>query len=1280
MSIATSIESDGVDLNATDQTRDGAMSSPSMVQTLGWCSSHPAHSRSRLFVFFTLALLPWVMTIALVLFWLSLDPDTAPKWLGDHHRKLMLWGLVAASFATGFGLTGALAIIASRSQVLVGDRGTPGIGVWSGLAALFVLGSLPWIIPSLLEAGPRLRMFIALLGVLPFALVVVLVMLAPTEDKKGHRLLRRLRWWTLIFPIGVLAFILWIRFGGVATDLAQWQPIAQQLAKIFETTTQLAAGNPSIDPSARAWVVTGLVALALAPLMVLSIMAMAWLQEFVACDSNERRMRKRKSVAARVRRKPLMGEGHTLDPHHKRKLGLSRRNTPSETAEVDEDSDSDEQESLESPPPWIEELRKKVDPDSDFGDWSATRFTPGQTSPLYAGGDSFDELFGGVTPSMDQVRAFTTIYNESAKAFATERESEPEWKSPATDVVIEGAPGTGRSATAIATIIQAVVVRGETVLVLVPNDIKRRSTLRRIRRAAECAGVGWFLNIGDLTERGIQPWADAQDAKSTTPDSASTPLGKRFGSGLEDNRSERDQRKAERLRLELSGVHPRSTPDVLVGTVKEFEDRFFSGSPNFERLRDVISRLQLVVVDDLHLFDVTDRVHLRFVLNKLRLIVAGEGLRCQSLLVIPQLSNPSRDFVAEQLLTSRQRVEFVTLRPFAKAIDAREPWEVRLRAQDAGAAGVSDLIERCAKGCLAAGVEVIVYSPRMGDRERRNLEAELEGAGEATVRVIADLDELDGEGASQFGAVFYSAVAGHGASMAIRSHAKSDDVVVFTVQPKGSADLEQAPRNDLFVLPDGRSRALFASHLRSAARFLRSLQPIHRSLWSRLGLAELGALRDDVGPDPAVRVTLLEDRSFALDPTDPMASASVRPEIWGWCCLDSKREAVSADGVARAAEPRALPVAIRDLIEAGTFIHVLPGAGRFTIAALHNPIAAVHGLAERRVAEWFSEDRQSIGRGDLAYIPHLRFESEETSFFPVSFEERDGHDRGAIRIEGAIWSERRSSLSGQSYRLALRAIDLAVPSEMAFKPTMHTAMTTVQLIAVAPKPEATRVHHDPLVPAEKPLDPMAMRQFVTYGVDGTFDTSGALRTQNLKIRYEASTCFLTLGFAADQLEGDALLADLGGTWVGERAASTDVRAIVPELGAAFTIAMRRHAPGMEQLVRCIGVRIGNPTASPRYALMCIEPASTDGSAFRLLSRIVRDGDFLVEFIGSAAQALEDVNNRSVSAAALYVRAEICLGAQWDSEKVLAANQETIESLAQLLRGIADEGLARSKST
>lgn len=1243
-----------------------------MVSKLGLWSSHPRYSSTRLFLLFTVSLMPWVITIAAALYWLTLNADESTGWMIKNGRGLLLWGLVCAGFAAGLGLTGALAIIASRSHAIVADKGTPSVGMWGGFVGVFLLGSLPWLVPMAFNAGPNLRGICALLGVIPFALVVLLILLAPTEDARGRPLITKIRWWTLIFPLGLIGCIMWIRFGGYSEKLATWGPFPQILQTIFERSTQGPIQGWAIDPSARNWIITGLLALLLSPILVLAFILMLLLRDVVVGDSSERRIRKRKSVLERVKKKPLMGEAQTKYKSKRQKLGFNRdgRDVSKENEPDADNSDAPDALTKEDrPPAFISTLQSTVDPELDLGDWVPKRFAVGETAALYAGSESFEEFFGGVTPSMDQVRAFTFIYDQFAKSFEGEHEHSPFWATPTVDVLLQGSPGSGRTTTVIATIVQSAIVRGETVLVLVPNAMKRRSMVRRIRRAAESSGVGWFLNVGDLTERGVETWIEPNDdRKPTTSEGTHAATSAKIApESFSDVRNRLDL-KRERDRLERSAVAPKSTPDILVGTLSDFEDCFFKRATNFIRLREVLRRFELIVVDDLHLFDVTDRIHLRFVLDKLRLIVGSEGMRSQTILVTPILGDTARDFVAEQLLTAKQRIQTLKLRPFARMAGAQEPWEVQLKAKTRGSTGISKTIEKCARACIAAGVEVVVFSPRMTPRERRDLETALEGSGEAEVRVVADLDELEVDDSSQFGAVFYSASNGMGASMAIRAHAGSEDVVVFTILPLHMEQLDRPVLNDLLVLPDGKSRALFAVHLRSAVRFLRRLQPIHRSLWSKFGLPTSGSLRVDINSTQDRPAALLEDREVTLDPPDPIAAQQPRADVWGWCCL-AKQEGDSTEKA-----PNPMSVKIRDMIESGTSIRVAPNADKFSIATIRDSIAAVEGLSERRLAEWFSEDRISIGIEDLAYSGTLRYESDDSAFYPAGFEERDGRDRGAIRIEGALWSERNDSNNTQSYMVGLNVLELKIPADFVHKDSALTALPkNVHLIQSELKPRATNQTIDASTGAVEVSDPLKNRQFVTIEVAATFDELAEVRKQALKVRYEVSTCFLAFNFTPVQLESASIQRDLGGEWGLGRETGATPRTIIPELGAAFTVAMKRHTPGMERLTRCVGVRIDAVGVAPRFALMFFEPLSTDGTTFRLLSKIIRDREFLKEFIGTAASVLEEIRGGRVPPNSIFVRAQISIGATINEDRSLSVNLESVEILADLLREISNAG-------
>jgi hypothetical protein len=1239
---------------------DSRMSAEWMTGELGFFSSHPRWARQRLLLWFSIAFLPLAVGAFVLARWASGGSLLeAMELVFLHGRKILLYGFAAGGFALGLGLTAALAARASRSPALVADSGHPAMSAVVILAILLSLGVLPWLVPLLLGLDPRTRTFLALLGVLPLVLVVAVVSFMPAEDSEGRPIKHGFRWWTLIFPGLVVGLAVTSQLGGISEWISRLGGVDRLIRVVAEAVPSLEGSFALADERLRGWIVAAVVVIVAAPVLCASIMLMASLRDAAVGDSEERRLKKRASIAARVRGRGLLGEGREARPARRRLLGLGRAKAGE--AGEGEPSAGDPQvagEPEQDPPPeWLARLRDAVDPSGDWGDWVAERFVPGETSPPYEGEDCFREYFAGVQPSRDQVNAFRTIYDRFAE-MEKHAPGKPVWDQRSCDVLLEGPVGSGRTAVAAASVVQAAVVRGHTSLVLVPSGGKASSVLRRIRKAARESGVARYLSLGVLTAEGVRTWAEpGVGGKRSGAASAGEPVA---GEESLSQVAERQAEERQTADLEWSRIAPNSTPDVLVGTLADFERTFFSGAANFERLAAVLSRIELVVVEDLDLFPVRDRIHLPFILNKIRLLLGAEGRRCQTIVVAPGLVPGAREYLEERLLSATVRRERVCLRPFGMGPDRKEPWHLSLRASKPGPGGISEVIERCAKACVEGGTEVIIHSPSMSASERREIGSLIASAGTASVRVVADLDDLDFEDRDRLGAVFHAAREGVGASLAIRGHAGSTDVVVFSVLPSAVRTLEEPSRESITAIPSGRSRALFPLHLASMARFLGRGRPIHRRLWSKFGLAvegELAAMHLVAEDRPSAKRP--EDQSYLVDPPDPVSGRGELPGIWSWVAMGPGDF-----------PPLPSPVDLGDLIDHSAAIEVEAGGSEFVPIRRDLGRPGLSEDSERRRAEWLSEDRQSVGADDLAYAPHLRFESGEASFFMNRIDEPDGRDLGAIRIEGALWSERHGAAT-QPYLVAWRLEEFSVGK--AFLPKSN---------ALSCRPDRFRlveVDVDPLrlkelLATPEAADPKAVtaftRQFLGLKVAAVFDERGGTHPQTLRLRYESSMSVLSFGFPEADREPTRMRTLLLEGWPDP----VPGRRIVPELGAALTFAIRRHLPGLERLARCIGIKVRCGDGRERYAAILVEPRSTSGTAYELLSRVTRDPQLASGFFETAARSLETAGG-DPDCVSLFSRGLGYIAAA-GAEVVLKPDAPTVEELAEVLRGTAADAAGR----
>jgi hypothetical protein len=1236
-----------------DGELDPSMSGAKMVSILGFFSSHPRYAVWRVLLWYSIAALPFVIGVLLLALLLPREFDTIVAFVDAHGRKVVLYGLAALGFASGLGLTAGIAARAARSRMLVADSGNPPIGFGIAILALIALGTLPWLIPVSLDIDVRSRALLALLGVIPLLLVVAIASFAPVEDPGGRPVRSKIRWWTVVFPVLVLTVIALTRVGGIADAIGRWGWVDRIIMHSSEAKpswdgTFVLKGDES--GTLRGWFVTGIVSTVLAPVLCLAIMLVALLRDMVVGSSSERRRRQRPSAQARASARGLLGEGTTPGDTRRQKFGLSLEGSqpsgapPSGSVAVP----SEAEKGADAPPPWVERLREVVDPECRYGDWTASRFTPGETSPPYSGIESFRELFGGITPSADQVEAFSRVHSGFVSALG-ESDGRPVWGGPSSDVLLEGSPGSGRTSVVAAAAVHAVIVRGTTVLVIVPNASKRRALIRRIRRAAESSGVGWFLNVGDLTPAGRAAWTLPGDGAAETLTAQKIALSDDAAASVESAGERLDRMAHERRRSELerSRVAPGSTPDILVGTVQEFEESFFAGAADFLRKRAVLRRIGLVLVEDLERFDVRHRIHLPAILDKLRLLLGSEGHRPQTVVVGPRLHEVGRAFIVERMLSSKDRIDPCRLRPFSLVGDVGEPWQVTLRATDPGPKGVCAVIELCARQLAGDGIDVIVYSPAMSAPERRDLAASVETAGSASVTVVADLDELDKADAANLVAVFHAATGSVSASLAIRAQGGLGATVVFTVLPASTGKVNEAPTTELLVLPDGASRALFAAHYRSVARFIGRLRAVHRDLWCRLGLAPIGDLAttdgEGAGESAAQRYT---DRTVLLDPPDSRVIRSGHESAWPWGAVSD----AGAGGDGEASRPSAAPVDIDGLLDSSLTVEVSCGGAEFTVVSRNVSADSIDGVGERRISEWVSAaDGQSIAFDDLAYASRLVLDRGDALFTPSNISERDGEGVGKIRIDGTMWSERGSS-SGPLSLMVMQLRGLEIPPLFAPRRSLQSALPRhIRLLETEIDARRLAEIRAERAAERRRIEPRERRQFAMFDIEGVANDRGEVIRRKVTIRYEASSFFMLFGFNETDLAEDRVRTDLLGAWGPQ---TSSMRSPEPELGLAAAFSLRRLAPGLERLTRCIGFRLGDGPARGRAGLLFVEPTSTRRSAFRLVDWIVRDGGLLGEMLATMEQTLTEAGEGAGGPVSLLSRGEAAIGASISEDSLV----------------------------
>lgn len=871
-------------------------------------------------------------------------------------------------------------------------------------------------------------------------------------------------------------------------------------------------------------------------------------------------------------------------------------------------------------PDWIGVVADRVDPGRRYGEWSPNATAPGVVAGPSSPSDDCNVFFGTVA-SVDQAAGFRDIIGRSGDVCANASHV-PWWEQPSADAVVEGPRGSGRTALGIALIMHSVLVHGDTVLVLVPSAAKRVSLVKRIQRAAVRLGVGHLLHVEDLGVTHAGDWTD-----TWSPPSGGRAAAARSAGAVPEQ--------------------ARRRPNVLVGCPADFEQTFFAGVGNFVRLRALLCSIGLVVVEDIDLFEVEARIHLPFALAKIRLFLGTEGLGCQTVVVAPPLADAARELIERQLLSCGAGLRpAVRLRPMALPTGVTPAWVVSLAVSDVTGATAEELVEACATACAEVGVEAVVYSPTLAASELEALETSVAFGSSARVRAISDVDDWDAIEPVDHGrvaAALHAARRGAAVGLALVGARAGETPVVFAVQSPGGRWAESEPAHGLVVLPGRESPTLFAIHYGSIARFIERMRPAPRHLWESLGLPAAGDI-SRLPTSPSVAGTPLIDRTVSLDPSDREAAAMPR-EVWPWGVVAAWPDNGGLE---------ARPVDMSRGVDVSMYLETNVDCTGVTIVQRKTE-SVRDGTVERRRVVWRSSDGGEVGRGDLAYTNSLRFDAPRGIFVPSRIEDT-GQD--AITINARPWSARDHS--GQAYMPAYDLLELDFPDSVTVAPTLLTAQLPQRVavyVLVEVEPDATYGGRR-----------QCERQFASLALRGLYDESGVVRQCDATLRYEAAKFLVLFDPPEDGQKPDVIRDEYLVRWGAGREPH---RELIPELGAAITFAMRRQAPGLERMVRCIGIGVrGSDTTTRRLGLLFLEPRSTESSGFALMEPIVCDRKVMSEFFGAAARILDESLNSGNPALTLYSQAESCIGARIEQRKLVMNVANAIQA-RDTLKSIAD---------
>ena len=601
------------------------------------------------------------------------------------------------------------------------------------------------------------------------------------------------------------------------------------------------------------------------------------------------------------------------------------------------EASSNDTEIDETPPAWLEQFCKNLPEGVRMN--TATAGKPDRIPALDASvsensnapeADDLWLLMGG-----DESRRPTELQVEVFKRFRDaweeSRLATQKGNVMASDMILSGDEGSGRTEVLLATALYAAMARRQRVLYLVVDSHQAEVLSARLQKRCSSLFLETFLSSGILQPDRARKWIDSLKEKYSDEDEA--------GVGAARDASE---------------IVP---PNILFATPRDVERIFFEGHELFLKgeditpLRELLRLFEVILVDDFMGYSSMERAHLPFLFHKMRLLLVSCDIRPQFVVSLPRLNeNGGELFLASRLYGSADfnKQNAVTLLP--RKCDPA--WSVPLVVRDGltPSAVCEDIVRRCL--AIDSELRIVVYQKGTPLHKCRELASRLSSGG-GTVRVIARLDEI-GDDKSADAVLYQTALAGR-AGMALRLTIGDAEVVYLSVSSESEALLADEP---IFpTIPDETAVALRIHHLRSLLRFVVPGQPVDLSAWERFGVSLSD--RHTIKADKAADATI-----FEIWRQDEWKEPVYGTPLWPYIVLEKSESVKSNAGIK--VDFGELPYTDEDIVQLGD--NPLLGLGRPHAQVGEETVAVCTGVSS--VAHWVEKGRIQ-GSIDFAHVERL---------------------------------------------------------------------------------------------------------------------------------------------------------------------------------------------------------------------------------------------------------------------------------------------------------------------
>jgi hypothetical protein len=579
--------------------------------------------------------------------------------------------------------------------------------------------------------------------------------------------------------------------------------------------------------------------------------------------------------------------------------------------------------SLESPATTIEQdPDKAIDPFLQIA--QALGLPSAQALDISPAGDEtvewhvsseFEAFFEGRRLTQDQHRLLADFFFLSEAHCAPGREHAE--ASISMDMVVEGPSGSGRSSTLDAIALSSVMLRGERILMLMPDEGRVDLALSRLNRKVDALHLAGFVVPGRLHDL-LQGGEATPDICITTPLQWEQQLVGSLGAEDGSERHEGDET-------------PARAPAFPVDTTGR------------------LTHYTVVLVDDFLDHPLPISLHLPFIVDKHRLLLESRLIPSVRVFAFPRLSKGGRELVVNRLIGDRAILD--EARQIARL---RYRPDLKARVLDVGSDRVAEVVEEVALAICKIGRSSVLMRHGLdageAARQTEDLRARTQNADITVCYCHDQLQSLVGE----VSAIVMKAADGPDAVFAIRSHRPEEPFVLVRV--RDSREL-LAPSAVTPLIVDRSARGMAEAHLQSILRFIEPRTPIALRAWGQLGLE--GAMpQSDVDTDDRTSIG-----SLLVDRTDLLSEMQARDRpylsrLGSFMALDRRFE-------------RYVPVDCQLIPDPGPAWRFRDLDTAFGPGRLELPPLPPEGTARRTVVLWKGNDGAELGRTQIHYTDEL---------------------------------------------------------------------------------------------------------------------------------------------------------------------------------------------------------------------------------------------------------------------------------------------------------------------